>query len=81
MTAGVRQRVHGRILAVRAWQLWTLPRWLVWFVLAMQCMSTLAVVRRETGGWRWPLFMLAYMNVLAYVACLLVYQVGSRLFH
>jgi ferrous iron transport protein B len=49
---------------------------LVWFVLAMQCMSTLAVVRRETGGWSWPLFMLVYMNVLAYVAALIVYQGG-----
>ena len=52
---------------------------LVWFVLAMQCMSTLAIVRRETGGWRWPVAMLLYMNALAYVACLLVYQVGSHL--
>lgn len=51
---------------------------LVWFVLAMQCMSTLAVVRRETGGWGWPLFMLLYMNALAYVVCLGIYQVGSR---
>jgi ferrous iron transport protein B len=51
---------------------------LIWFVLAMQCMSTFAVVRRETGGWRWPFFMLAYMNVLAYVVCLLVFQIGSR---
>ena len=51
---------------------------LVWFVLAMQCMSTFAIVRRETGGWRWPLFMLAYMNVLAYVVSLVVFQVGSR---
>jgi ferrous iron transport protein B len=50
---------------------------LVWFVLAMQCMSTLAVVRRETGGWKWPLLMLVYMNALAYVASLAVYQVGS----
>jgi ferrous iron transport protein B len=49
---------------------------LVWFVLAMQCMSTLAVVRRETGTWRWPIAMLVYMNVLAYVVCLAVYQVG-----
>jgi ferrous iron transport protein B len=49
---------------------------LVWFVLAMQCMSTLAVVKRETGGWRWPLFMLAYMNGLAYVACFMIYQIG-----
>jgi ferrous iron transport protein B len=52
---------------------------LVWFVLAMQCMSTLAIVRRETGGWRWPLAMLLYMNALAYVACLIVYQVGRVL--
>jgi ferrous iron transport protein B len=51
---------------------------LVWFVLAMQCMSTFAIVRRETGGWRWPLFMLAYMNVLAYVVSLVVFQAGSR---
>jgi ferrous iron transport protein B len=53
---------------------------LVWFVLAMQCMSTVAIVRRETGGWGWPLFMILYMNTLAYVACLLVFQVGSRFF-
>ena len=50
---------------------------LVWFVLAMQCMSTLAIVRRETGGWKWPLLMLVYMNALAYVASLTVYQVGT----
>jgi ferrous iron transport protein B len=49
---------------------------LVWFVLAMQCMSTLAIVRRETGGWGWPVVMLVYMNVLAYFACLGVYQFG-----
>jgi ferrous iron transport protein B len=49
---------------------------LVWFVLAMQCVSTLAIVRRETGGWRWPLLMLLYMNGLAYVVCLMIYQVG-----
>lgn len=52
---------------------------LIWFVLAMQCVSTLAVVRRETGAWRWPVFMLVYMNGLAYVICLAVYQIGSRL--
>jgi ferrous iron transport protein B len=51
---------------------------LVWFVLALQCMSTIAVVRRETGGWRWPIFMLVYMNALAYVLSLLVFQVGSH---
>ncbi len=52
---------------------------LVWFVLAMQCMSTVAIVRRETGGWRWPIFMIVYMNGLAYVVSLIVYQVGSLL--
>ncbi|HSV15896.1 MAG TPA: ferrous iron transporter B, partial [Tepidisphaeraceae bacterium] len=51
---------------------------LVWFVLAMQCMSTVAIVRRETGGWGWPIFMILYMNGLAYVACLVVYQVGTH---
>jgi ferrous iron transport protein B len=53
---------------------------LVWFVLAMQCMSTFAIVRRETGGWGWPIFMLVYMNALAYVVSLVVFQVGSRMF-
>jgi len=58
---------------------WTTPvalSLLVWFVLAMQCMSTLAIVRRETGGWRWPIFMLAYMNGLAYVVSLGVYHLA-----
>ncbi len=49
---------------------------LVWFVLAMQCMSTFAIVRRETASWRWPIFMLLYMNALAYVVSLGVYQIG-----
>jgi ferrous iron transport protein B len=52
---------------------------LVFFVLAMQCMSTLAVVYRETNGWKWPLIQLAYMTGLAYLASLVVYQVGSAL--
>lgn len=52
---------------------------LVFFVLAMQCMSTLAAVKRETGGWRWPLFQLAAMSALAYGAALLVFQVGRLL--
>ena len=51
---------------------------MVFFVLACQCMSTLAVVRRETNSWRWPLFMVSYMLVLAYVASLITFQ-GGRL--
>ena len=52
---------------------------LVFFALAMQCMSTLAVVRRESGGLRWPLFLFGYMTVLAWVTSFLVYQVGRLL--
>ncbi len=52
---------------------------LVFYVLACQCIATLAVVRKETGSWKWPAFMFAYMTVLAYVAALGVHQAG-RLF-
>ena len=52
---------------------------MVFFVLACQCMSTIVVVRRESGSWGWPVFMFGYMSVLAYVASLAVYQVGSAL--
>jgi ferrous iron transport protein B len=51
---------------------------MVFFAVACQCMSTLAVVRRETKTWRWPAFMLAYMTGAAYLLSLLVYQ-GGRL--
>jgi ferrous iron transport protein B len=54
---------------------------LVWFVLALQCMSTIAITRRETGGWRWPIFMVVYMNVLAYAGSLVVYQAGLLFLH
>jgi len=52
---------------------------LVFYALACQCFGTIAVVRRETNSWRWPVFMVAYMTVLAYVGALVVYQVGSAL--
>jgi ferrous iron transport protein B len=52
---------------------------MIFFVFAAQCMSTIAVVRRESASWKWPLFMIAYMNGLAYVAALVVYQVGRAL--
>jgi len=50
---------------------------LVFFVLAMQCLPTQVVTRRETGSWKWPLLQLGYMSVLAYVAALVAYQVAS----
>jgi len=52
---------------------------MVFYVLACQCVSTIAVVRRETNSWRWPAFMVGYMTCLAYGAALLVYQVGTAL--
>jgi ferrous iron transport protein B len=51
---------------------------MVFFVLALQCMSTVAIVRRETNSWRWPLFMIGYMLALAYLASLITFQ-GGRL--
>ncbi|MCX4241160.1 ferrous iron transport protein B [Paraliomyxa miuraensis] len=52
---------------------------MVFFVYACMCMSTLAVVRRETGGWKWPAFMFVSMTGLAYVMALLVFQGGRAL--
>ena len=49
---------------------------MVYYVLAMQCMSTVAVMRRETNGWKWPLFQIGYMTTLAYSVTFLVYRVG-----
>lgn len=51
---------------------------LVFYVLAMQCLSTQAITRRETGTWRWPLFQLGYMTVLAYTMALATYQILLR---
>jgi len=47
---------------------------MIFYVFAMQCMSTLAIAKRETGSWKWPLIQLVYMTGLAYVMSLLVYQ-------
>ncbi len=50
------------------WSLATALAFLAWFVFAPQCISTIAVVRRETNGWKWPGFMLLYLFTLAYIA-------------
>lgn len=52
---------------------------MVFFALCAQCVSTLAVIRRETNSWGWPLFSFTYMTILAYVGALITYQVGMRL--
>ena len=52
---------------------------MVFFLLAMQCISTVAIVRRETNSWGWTIFMVSYMTVLAYIVTFLVYQGGKLL--
>ncbi len=57
----------------KRWSLPTALAFLMWFVFAPQCISTIAVTRRETNGWKWPLFMIGYLFTLAYVAAGLTY--------
>ncbi|HEU6449132.1 MAG TPA: ferrous iron transport protein B [Verrucomicrobiae bacterium] len=52
---------------------------LVFYILAAQCLSTTAVVRRETNSWKWPLFQIGYMTALAYVSAFLVYQLLNHI--
>lgn len=52
---------------------------MIYYVFAMQCAATVAVVKRETNSWRWPLFQIAYMTGTAWVLSFLVYQVGTAL--
>ena len=61
------QQMHSR------WSLATALAFLAWFVFAPQCISTIAVTRRETNGWKWPLFMVSYLFVLAYIAAGITY--------
>ncbi|MDB5704002.1 MAG: feoB [Sphingomonas bacterium] len=56
------QNLRGR------WSLPTALAFLMWFVFAPQCISTIAVTRRETNGWKWPAFMVGYLFALAYIA-------------
>ena len=52
---------------------------MVFYVFAMQCMATLAVVKRETNSWRWPLFQTFYLTGTAWLVCLVLYQTGRAL--
>ncbi len=58
------------------WSLATALAFLAWFVFAPQCVSTIAVTRRETNSWRWPAFMVGYLFALAYVAAGATYWVA-----
>jgi len=61
------------------WSLATALAFLAWFVFAPQCISTIAVTRRETNGWKWPLFMVSYLFVLAYAFAGLTYWTAVAL--
>ena len=52
---------------------------MVFYVFAAQCMATFAIVRQETNSWKWPLFMIVYLTILAYLGALFVYQGGLLL--
>jgi ferrous iron transport protein B len=52
---------------------------MVFFALCAQCAATLAVIKRETGSWKWPVFTFSYMTILAYCAALITYQIGNLL--
>jgi len=52
---------------------------MVFYVFAMQCVSTVAIVRRETNGWKWPLFQFAYMTALAWVLAYATHLIAGAL--
>jgi ferrous iron transport protein B len=68
----------GQVLAGQ-WSLATALALLAWYVFAPQCASTLAVIKRETGSWKWMWTTFGYMLALAYVAAMATYQIASAL--
>ncbi len=69
------EHAEGLIEQLRgAWPLPTALAFLAWFVFAPQCISTLAITRRETASWRWPIFMFAYLFAAAYAAAGVTYH-------
>jgi ferrous iron transport protein B len=68
----------GHVLATK-WSLATALSLLVWYIFAPQCASTLAVIRRETGSWKWMALTFVYMLVLAYAASLATYNIALAL--
>lgn len=79
--SGNEDAVAGGLVKIlrAAWSLPTALAFLAWYVFAPQCISTIAVTRRETNGWRWPLFMLGYLFVLAYLAAGATYWTAKAL--
>ena len=78
MSGSGTEDVAGALQPVIAhgWTLATGLSLLAWYVFAPQCLSTLAVVRRETNSWRYPLYMAAYLFALAYLGAFITYRVA-----
>jgi len=72
-TAQIGQALAGN------WSLATALAFLAWFIFAPQCASTLAVIRRETGGWRWMFITFFYMLALAYLAAFITFRIATAL--
>ncbi|RYD46159.1 MAG: ferrous iron transporter B, partial [Sphingomonadales bacterium] len=70
---GLTERLAG------AWSLPTALAFLAWFVFAPQCLSTIAVARRETNGWKWPAFMVAYLFALAWIFAGLTFWIATAM--
>ena len=62
-----------------SWSLATALSLMAWYVFAPQCISTIAAVRRETNGWRYPLLMVGYLFAMAYAASFVTYRVALAL--
>lgn len=75
-TAGDTEKLLMPLLAA-SWSLPTALSLLAWFVFAPQCLSTLAITKRETGGWRIPLIMMTYLFTLAYLAAFVTFRVAT----
>ncbi|ADE85773.1 ferrous iron transporter B [Rhodobacter capsulatus] len=78
VSEGGGEAVLGTLLSAQ-WSLATALSFLVWFIFAPQCLSTLAVIRRETGSGKWMWVTVAYMFALAWVACFLTYHLAVAL--
>lgn len=73
---------EGEALGTQLSGRWSLPTalaFLAWFVFAPQCLSTIAVARRETNGWKWPMVMIVYLFALAYAAAGITYWTATAL--
>ena len=80
MAGGVDQASEALLPVIAAqWSLATGFAMLAWYVFAPQCLSTLVVVKRETGGWGTPIMMTSYLFALAYLAAFVTYRVALAL--